>query len=71
MLITGVEIQTNIIVNTKMGGLAVVILNYNGIEFLKKYLGILIKNSGNYEVIVADNGSTDSSLDWLKKITRE
>ena len=46
---------------------AIVILNYNGIEFLKKYLGILIKNSGNYEVIVADNGSTDSSLDWLKK----
>ncbi len=46
---------------------AIVILNYNGIDFLKKYLGILIKTSGNYEIIVADNGSTDSSLDWLKK----
>ena len=46
---------------------AIVILNYNGIDFLKKYLGILIKTSGNYEIIIADNGSTDSSLDWLKK----
>ena len=46
---------------------AIVILNYNGINFLKKYLGILIKTSSNYEIVVADNGSTDSSLDWLKK----
>ncbi len=46
---------------------AIVILNYNGIDFLKKYLNTLIKNSDKYEIIVADNGSTDSSLDWLSK----
>ena len=47
--------------------IAIVILNYNGIDFLKKYLSTLIKNSGNYEIIIADNGSTDSSLEWLGK----
>ena len=50
-----------------MPNTAIVILNYNGINFLEKYLGILIKTSSNYEIIVADNGSTDASLDWLKK----
>ena len=47
--------------------IAIVILNYNGLDFLKKYLSTLIKNSGKYEIIIADNGSTDSSLDWLSK----
>ena len=46
---------------------AIVILNYNGIDFLKKYLSTLIKNSSKSEIIIADNGSTDSSLDWLGK----
>ena len=46
---------------------AIVILNYNGIDFLKKYLSTLIKNSDKYEIIIADNGSTDSSLNWLGK----
>ena len=46
---------------------AIVILNYNGIDFLKKYLSTLIKNSDKHEIIIADNGSTDSSLDWLDK----
>ncbi|HDP74740.1 MAG TPA: glycosyltransferase family 2 protein [Bacteroidales bacterium] len=43
---------------------AVVILNWNGEHFLKKFLPTLIKNTPKYEVeiVVADNGSSDGSL---------
>ncbi len=43
---------------------AVVILNWNGSNYLKKFLPHVIANSsiGNVEVVVADNGSTDDSL---------
>lgn len=46
---------------------AVVILNWNGVDFLKKFLGIVVKHSANMEtaVYVADNGSTDGSVEWL------
>ena len=43
---------------------AVVILNWNGITFLKKFLPVLIQysNRPDVEIVVADNGSTDASL---------
>jgi len=46
---------------------AVVILNWNGIDFLKKFLPDIISySSGNdTEIWVADNGSSDGSADWL------
>ena len=45
--------------------LAVVILNWNGREMLKKYLPSVLMGSG-YSVIVADNGSTDGSVEMLR-----
>jgi GT2 family glycosyltransferase len=50
-----------------MSKTAVVILNWNGIVFLEKFLPGVIENttSADIEVIVADNGSTDGSLDYL------
>jgi len=46
---------------------AIVILNWNGLGFLKMFLGIVIDNSvdAETEVYVADNGSTDGSLEWV------
>ena len=46
---------------------SVVILNWNGLPFLKKFLGDVMKYSldQNTEVIIADNGSTDESAEWL------
>ena len=43
---------------------AVVILNWNGADFLKQFLPTLIKFTQNAdtEIVVADNGSTDNSL---------
>ena len=50
-----------------MTKLAVVILNWNGLNFLKSFLPKVIEYSAidNVEVVVVDNGSTDSSADYL------
>lgn len=47
--------------------LAIVILNWNGKRFLAQFLPTLLENIPDYaEVIIADNGSTDDSLSFLK-----
>lgn len=45
---------------------AVVILNWNGRKFLEKFLPSVVKYSDGAEVIIADNNSTDDSVDFLK-----
>lgn len=48
--------------------LAVVILNWNGRKFLKDFLPSVIEHNPDYsEIIVADNASTDDSVEFLKK----
>ena len=48
--------------------LAVVILNYNGLTHLKKYLSTYIQmDYANYTIYLADNGSTDASLQYVKE----
>jgi GT2 family glycosyltransferase len=46
---------------------AVVILNYNGRNYLEKFLPNIIRNSAPYPVYVADNGSTDDSISFLEE----
>jgi GT2 family glycosyltransferase len=48
-----------------MSKVAVVILNWNGCSFLEQFLPGVISNSPNADVIVADNASTDHSLQVL------
>ncbi|MCV9385795.1 glycosyltransferase family 2 protein [Reichenbachiella ulvae] len=50
-----------------MAKTAIVILNFNGVDFLKKFLAGVVANSPEGEVIVADNGSTDDSVSYLKQ----
>lgn len=45
---------------------AVVILNWNGKELLKKYLQSVVDNSHQAEVVVVDNNSTDDSIKFLQ-----
>ncbi|MEL7002581.1 MAG: glycosyltransferase family 2 protein [Bacteroidota bacterium] len=45
---------------------AVVILNYNGKNYLEKFLPSVIEHSEGCSIIVADNCSTDDSVDFLK-----
>mgnify|MGYP001315021774 FL=1 len=50
-----------------MAHIAIVILNWNGREFLEKFLPSVIANSRDIaEVIIADNASTDSSIEYLQ-----
>ncbi len=50
---------------------SVIILNWNGVEhgFLRRYLPSVVRHSvlEGTEVVVADNGSTDSSLDVIRE----
>ena len=47
---------------------AIVILNYNGRKYLELFLpSVLASTYENKEVIVADNGSTDDSISFLKQ----
>lgn len=47
---------------------AVVILNWNGVSFLRQFMPLLISNSrGEAEIFVADNASTDDSVAFLQK----
>lgn len=51
-----------------MKKVAVIILNWNGAELLRRYLPSVVANTNQQiaDVIVADNGSTDNSLEVLK-----
>lgn len=47
---------------------AVVILNWNGRKFLEKFLpGVITNSSDSAEIIIADNASSDDSLDYLER----
>ncbi len=50
-----------------MPKVAIVILNYNGIAFLKKYLPAVLQHQGDAEIVVADNASADGSVAFMKQ----
>ena len=45
---------------------AVVILNWNGLQHLQHYLPSVVRTTPEADIVVADNGSTDGSVEWLK-----
>lgn len=45
---------------------AIVILNWNGEKLLERFLPSVTRYSGEAEIYVADNASTDGSIDFLK-----
>lgn len=51
-----------------MKKLAVIILNWNGVKLLEQFIPTAVRfTSGEaVDLIVADNGSTDDSLEWLR-----
>jgi GT2 family glycosyltransferase len=50
-----------------LNSIAVVILNYNGEKLLQQFLPSVIQYSQGASIVVADNGSTDQSVEILKK----
>ena len=51
--------------------IGIVILNYNGVDLLKKFLPSVINNSKEHQVYVIDNNSNDISIDFLEKNFKE
>lgn len=46
---------------------AVVILNWNGENLLKRFLGRVVENTEGADVIIVDNASTDGSIEWISE----
>ncbi|MBP1531700.1 MAG: glycosyltransferase family 2 protein [Bacteroidaceae bacterium] len=49
-----------------MKRIAIVILNWNGADMMRRFLPSVVANSPEADVIVIDNGSTDASLQYLR-----
>ena len=47
--------------------IAVVILSWNGIKWIKKFLPTIIDKSRNANIYVADNASTDGTVEYIKE----
>ena len=45
---------------------SIVILNWNGADMMRRFLPSVLEYSAGAEVVVADNGSTDESLQMLE-----
>ena len=53
---------------TSLPSVAVVILNWNGKYFLEKFLpSVVASDYGNLSIIIADNASTDDSIQFLQQ----
>lgn len=50
-----------------LSDIAVVILNWNGASWLERFLPTVLAHGSGARVMVADNGSTDGSVAWLRK----
>ena len=49
-----------------LNDVAIVILNWNGKKHLETFLPSVVKHSEDAHLIVADNASTDDSINFLK-----
>ncbi len=48
-----------------MNNVAIVILNWNGVNYLKQFLSKVVDYSGDCRIILADNASTDDSIEFV------
>ena len=46
---------------------AIVLLNWNGKEWLEKFLPFLTKYSNHHPIYIADNNSSDKSIEFIKE----
>ncbi|MCC5923760.1 MAG: glycosyltransferase family 2 protein [Crocinitomicaceae bacterium] len=53
--------------NKNFKKVAIVLLNWNGIKWLEKFLPIMVEHSCGEDIIVADNLSSDDSISFIQK----
>ena len=46
--------------------IGIVVINWNGLELLKKYLKVLIQNSVDHNIYLVDNNSEDESVSYVR-----
>ena len=46
--------------------IGIVVINWNGLELLKKYLKVLIQNSVDHNIYLIDNNSEDESVSFVR-----
>lgn len=51
--------------------LSIITLTYNKLEYTKKFIESLYKYTGDFELIIVDNGSTDGTVEYLKGANKE
>ncbi|HBQ58093.1 MAG TPA: glycosyltransferase family 2 protein, partial [Balneolaceae bacterium] len=50
-----------------MKGFSIIVVTWNALNHLKNYLPTVTEtNYPNFEIIIADNNSTDGSKEWVK-----
>ena len=52
--------------NCELKRIAIVILNWNGADMMRRFMPSVVENSPEADVVVVDNGSTDDSLQYLE-----
>ncbi len=50
-----------------MKQIAVVILNWNGVDLLEKFLPSVVENTPEADIFIADNASTDHSISYVRE----
>ena len=51
--------------------LSIITLTYNHLKYTKKFIESLYKYTNDFELIIVDNGSTDGTVEYLKKLETE
>ena len=51
--------------------IGIVVINWNGLNLLKKYLNEIILNSDNSTVYIIDNNSSDESILYIRDNYKE
>ena len=51
--------------------IGIVVINWNGLNLLRKYLKSIIDNSDNSTVYVIDNNSSDESVSYIRENFKE
>ena len=60
--------QTVIFMSEKNYVVSIVIVNYNGLEYLRQCISSLLQsNYSSYEIIIVDNGSSDGSVQCIQQ----
>jgi GT2 family glycosyltransferase len=68
MVAPEMEISQGGITFTRMNEVSVIILSWNSLDFLRRFLPSILEHTpaDRARLVIADNGSTDGTVDWMR-----